>query len=64
MQPGDLIVHHGMTVHRADANMSATRHRRSFAMVFKGVSCQRDEEAYDRYRQAATEQHREQGLRV
>ncbi len=64
LEPGDLLVHHGMTVHRADANMSTARHRRSFAMVFKGVSCERDEEAYDRYLQAARSQHREQGLKV
>ncbi|MEZ6127587.1 MAG: phytanoyl-CoA dioxygenase family protein [Planctomycetaceae bacterium] len=64
MEPGDLVVHHGMTVHRADANMSTTRHRRSFALVFKGISCQRDQEAYDRYLQAAKAQHQEQGLKV
>lgn len=49
LQPGDLIVHHGNTIHRADANSSSTRHRRSFALVFKGVSCRRDETAYGRY---------------
>lgn len=53
LQPGDLVAHHGMTIHRADANLSLTRHRRSFAMVFKGVSCQRDEAAFARYLAAA-----------
>ena len=48
LRAGDAVAHHGMTIHRADANLSATRHRRSFAMVFKGVSCQRDVAAYDR----------------
>lgn len=64
LEPGDAVAHHGMTVHRADANMSATRHRRSFAMVFKGVSCERDPEAYDRYLQSMRAQQQEQGLQV
>jgi len=64
LQPGDVVAHHGMTIHRADANSSFTRHRRSFAMVYKGVSCQRDVQAYERYLAAAREQHQEQGLDV
>lgn len=57
LEPGDLIVHHGETIHRAEPNRSADRHRRAFAMVFKGVSCRRDEEAYARYQQALKAQH-------
>jgi len=64
LQPGDVVAHHGMTIHRADANMSSTRHRRSFAIVFKGQSCQRDEAAYARYLAAAREQHQEMGLKT
>jgi phytanoyl-CoA hydroxylase len=63
LQPGDVVVHHGMTIHRADANLSQTRHRRSFAMVFTGKSCQRDEAAFARYTAAAREQHQEMGLK-
>lgn len=63
LQPGDAVAHHGMTIHRADANMSITRHRRSFAIVFRGVSCQRDEAAFARYQAAAREQHQELGLK-
>ncbi|MDG1896865.1 MAG: phytanoyl-CoA dioxygenase family protein [Fuerstiella sp.] len=62
LAPGDATVHHGWTVHRADANQSTNRQRRSFAMVFKGVSCQRDEEAYQRYEQALASQHDKLGL--
>jgi phytanoyl-CoA hydroxylase len=50
LQPGDVVAHHCETVHRADANRSPTRDRRAFAMIFKGVSCQRDETAFARYR--------------
>ena len=64
LQPGDATVHHGWTVHRADANRSAERQRRSFAMVFKGVSCQRDEAAYQRYEEALASQHNEMGLNL
>jgi phytanoyl-CoA hydroxylase len=64
LQPGDAVAHHGMTIHRADANMSAVRHRRSFAMVFRGVSCERDNEAFERYLQSARSQHQSMGLNV
>jgi phytanoyl-CoA hydroxylase len=49
LKPGDVSVHHGNLIHRAGANRSATRHRRAFALVFKGESCRRDEVAYQRY---------------
>jgi phytanoyl-CoA hydroxylase len=62
MQPGDAVAHAGMTIHRADANHSPTRHRRSFALVFKGASCRRDQAAYDRYSASSRAQHRELGL--
>src|SRR5262249_35090022 len=62
LKPGDAVVHHGMTIHRADANHSATRHRRSFAIVFKGVSCRRDQAAYDRYLASARQQQQALGL--
>jgi phytanoyl-CoA hydroxylase len=62
LEPGDAVAHFGMTIHRADANLSSVRHRRSFAMVFKGESCHRDEDAYRRYIASAQQQHRELGL--
>lgn len=63
LEPGDAVAHHGMTIHRADANLSDARHRRSFALVFKGESCHRDEDAYQRYLAAARQQHQEMGLK-
>lgn len=63
LQPGDVAVHHGNTIHRADANRS-NRDRRAFAMVFKGVSCRRDEEAYGRYMADLKKQHQELGLKT
>jgi len=61
-EPGDLICHHGEMVHRADANRSATRSRRAFAMVAKGASCRRDEGAYRRYLASSVAQRQAAGL--
>lgn len=62
-KPGDVLIHHGNTIHRADANKSPTRHRRSFGMVFKGLSCVRDEVAYRRYLDSSNQQHQEMGIK-
>ncbi len=62
LAPGDVVAHHGNTIHRADANRSATRNRRAFAMVYRGVSCRRDEEAFARYEAALKNQHEALGL--
>lgn len=64
LQPGDALAHHGNTIHRAEPNRSATRNRRAFAMVIKGVGCRRDEEAFNRYQSALKSQHQELGLKT
>lgn len=56
LRPGDAMAHHGNTIHLAGPNHSPSRHRRAFAMVYRGVSCQRDEEAFARYQAAAQAQ--------
>lgn len=61
-EPGDVLIHHGNTIHRADANRSLVRHRRSFGMVFQGRSSVRDEVAFERYLQSSRQQHQELGL--
>jgi len=62
LDPGDLTAHHGETIHRADANRSPDRNRRAFAMVFRGESCQRDNDAYTRYEAALHRQHERIGV--
>lgn len=62
LQPGDAVVHHGNTIHRAEPNRSTAHHRRGFAMVFKGISCRRDAEAFARYQAALEQQHKGLGL--
>ncbi|MBI2479785.1 MAG: phytanoyl-CoA dioxygenase family protein [Planctomycetia bacterium] len=59
LEPGDLVAHHGETIHRAEPNRTSSRHRRAFAMVFRGVSCRRDEAAFSRYADAVKRQHDE-----
>jgi phytanoyl-CoA hydroxylase len=39
--PGDLLVHHAITIHRADGN-SSSRHRRALGLVFYAVSAKPD----------------------
>ena len=63
LEPGDLIAHHGNTIHRADPNRSQ-RQRRAFAIVFYGVSCQLDKEARARYSANVKQQHVSMGLEV
>jgi phytanoyl-CoA hydroxylase len=63
LRPGDVVVHHGNTIHRAEANRSASRQRRAFAMVFRGVSCRRDEQAFARYQEALQQQHAALGIK-
>jgi phytanoyl-CoA hydroxylase len=64
LEPGDAAIHHGMTIHRADPNRAATRQRRAFAVLYKGVSCRRDEEAFARYKAALRAQHEQLGLQT
>ena len=64
LHPGDAVAHHGMTIHRAEPNRSQNRTRRAFAMVFKGVSCGRDEASFARYQDAVKKQHEQLGLKT
>jgi phytanoyl-CoA hydroxylase len=64
LQVGDLVAHHGNTIHRADPNRTKDRQRRAFAIVFRGVSCRRDESAYARYEEALRRQHESMGLKT
>lgn len=48
-QPGDLLVHHALTVHRADANLSRTRSRRALGFIFYGESAREDKLAHESY---------------
>lgn len=60
LKRGDAVVHHSLTIHRAEANTSR-RSRRSLGMVFYSERARRDEEAYRRYWQSSSKQQAEMG---
>ena len=45
-EPGDLLVHSALLIHRADANASAERPRRALGAIFYTASAVVDQEAY------------------
>ena len=64
LRPGDAVVHWGNTIHRAQPNRTQDRHRRAFAVVYRGVSCRRDEASHARYLAALKAQHEALGLKT
>ncbi len=54
---GDVLAHHSLTIHFADANTSV-RQRRSIGMIFYGQSAKRDEEAWQRYQENLSAQRK------
>ncbi|MEO7651376.1 MAG: phytanoyl-CoA dioxygenase family protein [Bryobacteraceae bacterium] len=61
-QPGDVLVHHSLTVHYAGRNRSNSRRRPSIAYVFFSASSQRDEVAWDRYQRSLEKQRLAKGI--
>ena len=59
--PGDLLAHHALTVHRADANSSAVRSRRALGFIFYAESAQEDTAAHQAYKQALERELAEAG---
>lgn len=53
--PGDLFIHHSMTIHRADANTSGTRSRKALGFIYYGESAQEDLEAKSVYKKILAE---------
>jgi ectoine hydroxylase-related dioxygenase (phytanoyl-CoA dioxygenase family) len=49
-QPGDLIAHHSLTIHRADPNRS-DRPRRALTAVYFSVRARRDQEGIKGYQE-------------
>ena len=43
-RPGDLLVHHALTVHRADGNQSATRSRQALGFIYYSTAAQQHPE--------------------
>lgn len=48
-KPGDLLVHHSLTIHRAGANTTAERTRKAIGLIYWGESAKEDKSAKERY---------------
>ena len=53
-KPGDLLAHHALTIHRADANSSSTRSRRALGFIFYGESARENTVAHKAYQEKLT----------
>jgi len=60
-KPGDLLVHHAMTIHRADGNRSATRSRRALGFIYYSERAREDTEAHAAYQRLLAEDMKSQG---
>ncbi len=56
--PGDLLVHHSLTIHRAGANTTAGRTRKAMGLIYWGESAKEDIEAKERYMKKLQEERR------
>ncbi len=61
LQPGDVLAHHSLTVHRADANRS-NRSRRAVGLVYYAASAKVDPAAHQRYVDSLQVQHTGMGI--
>jgi len=50
VNPGDLLIHHSMTVHRADANTHPSRSRKALGFVYWGKSAKENKAVKDAYK--------------
>lgn len=55
-KPGDLLVHHSLTIHRAGGNTSKTRSRKALGLIYFGESAKEDVEAKKAYQQKLQEE--------
>ncbi len=49
--PGDLLVHHALTIHRAEGNNSQTRSRQALGFIYYSESAQQDKAAHHAYQE-------------
>ena len=55
-QPGDLLAHHALTIHRADGNRSATRTRRALGFIYYSDRAKEDVAAHAAYQRKLAEE--------
>ena len=60
--PGDAVIHHGNTIHRAGPNLTKNHQRRALAMVFCGKSAIRDSQRFNTYLESSNQQQASFGI--
>jgi len=60
-KPGDLLVHHAMTIHRADGNQSESRNRRAIGFIYYSQRAKIDTKAHAAYQKKLSEEMAEAG---
>ena len=55
-ESGDLLIHHSMTIHRADGNKSDSRTRKALGLIYFSASATEDLEAKEAYRKTLEQQ--------
>ena len=60
-QPGDLLAHHALTVHRADGNRSTHRSRRALGFIYYDDRAQQDTAAWQSYQDELHQRLKEEG---
>jgi phytanoyl-CoA hydroxylase len=58
-KPGDLLIHHAMTIHRADGNKTETRSRKALGFIYFGESAREDAAAKKAYQKLLSEERLE-----
>ena len=58
-QPGDLLIHHALTIHRADGNASDSRTRKAMGLIYFGESAKEDQDAKSAYQKKLAEELKE-----
>ena len=48
-QAGDLLVHHSLTIHRADGNNSESRTRKAMGFIYYAANANEDKKAHEEY---------------
>lgn len=60
-QPGDLLVHHALTIHRADGNRSKDRTRQALGFIYYSQDAKIDEDAHIAYQKKLAEEMKQAG---
>jgi phytanoyl-CoA hydroxylase len=58
---GDLLVHHALTIHRAEGNLSENRPRRAIGFIFYSEDAQEDLKAHASYQRRLAEELKSSG---